>query len=270
MFRFGILGSGRIGRMHAGLVAAQSDATVSWCYDVDPERARETAELVGASAAATVEDVLEDDAVDAVLIASPTNTHVELILKSAEAGKPILCEKPIDVDLDKVEECAAALKKYDVPIQLGFNRRFDPSHRKVWEAVQAGAIGPLELLVITSRDPGPPPPRAILEACGGLFRDTTIHDFDMARFILGEEPVEVFAMAANRVRPGVRGTQRPRHSHGGDAHWFGHTLPHQQLATDELRLRPAGGGLRGGRDGPLQQSSRHRGVTLRRRGHRDA
>lgn len=201
MFRFGILGSGRIGQMHAGLVAAQPDATVAWCYDVDPDRAHATAQSVGARPAAAVDDVLGDDAVDAVLIASPTNTHVDLILRSAAAGKPILCEKPIDVDLAKVDACAAALEGYDVPIQLGFNRRFDPSHRRVCEAVRAGDIGKLELLIITSRDPGPPPPRAILEACGGLFRDTSIHDFDMARFILGEEPVEVYAMASNLVDP---------------------------------------------------------------------
>ncbi|MCP4385012.1 MAG: inositol 2-dehydrogenase, partial [Hyphomicrobiales bacterium] len=106
-----------------------------------------------------------------------------------------------DVDIAKVEQCRQKLKAFDVPLQLGFNRRFDPSHCAVQQAVALGEIGPLELLIITSRDPGPPPPRAILEACGGLFRDTTIHDFDMARFVLGEEPVEVYAMASNRVDP---------------------------------------------------------------------
>jgi len=201
MMRFGILGTGRIGEMHAGLVALQPDSSVTWCYDVDLPRAQETAKKLGARSTNDVDMVLAADDVDAVLIASPTNTHVELILRSAEAGKPILCEKPIDVDIRKVEECREALRAFDVPVQIGFNRRFDPSHAGVQKAVASGEIGPLELLVITSRDPGPPPPRAILEACGGLFRDTTIHDFDMARFVLGEEPVEVFAMAANRVDP---------------------------------------------------------------------
>lgn len=201
MYRFAILGTGRIGEMHAGLVAAQPDAEVSWCFDLDPDRAEATARRVGAQASTDVETVLAADDVDAVLIASPTNTHVDLILRSAEAGKPILCEKPIDVEIAKVEECQEKLKAFNVPLQLGFNRRFDPSHRAVRDAVASGEIGPLELLVITSRDPGPPPPRPILEACGGLFRDTTIHDFDMARFILGEEPVEVYAMASNRVDP---------------------------------------------------------------------
>lgn len=201
MLRFGVLGAGRIGDMHAQLINMQPNATVTWCYDVDFARAEMTSKKVNARAATSIDSVLTALDVDAILIASPTNTHVELILRSAEAGKPILCEKPIDVDIRKVEECREALKLFDVPLQIGFNRRFDPSHSEVQKAVRNGEIGPLELLVVTSRDPGPPPPRAILEACGGLFRDTTIHDFDMARFILGEEPVEVYAMAANRVDP---------------------------------------------------------------------
>ena len=201
MLRFGIIGTGRIGDMHARLVAMQPDATVTWCYDVAEESAARTAAAVGAKATTDADALLSADDVDAVLIASPTNTHVEMILRSAAAGRPILCEKPIDVDMAKVEECREKLAAFDVPVQLGFNRRFDPSHACVQKAVATGEIGDLELLVITSRDPGPPPPRAILEACGGLFRDTTIHDMDMARFVMGEEPVEVFAMAANRVDP---------------------------------------------------------------------
>ncbi|MEQ8966809.1 MAG: inositol 2-dehydrogenase [Azospirillaceae bacterium] len=201
MIRFAVLGCGRIGRMHAGLVASRPDAAVTRCFDADRARAEETAAAVGATAVGSAEDAIGAGDVDAVLIASPTDTHVALILAAAEAGKPILCEKPIDVDIAKVEACRERLAVFDVPVQIGFNRRFDPSHRAVRDAVRAGEIGALELLVITSRDPGPPPPRAILEACGGLFRDTTIHDFDMARFVLGDEPVEVFAMASNRVDP---------------------------------------------------------------------
>lgn len=199
--RFGIIGTGRIGDMHARLVEMQPDASVTWCFDVAEESAARTAAAVNAKATTDLDALLGADDVDAVLIASPTNTHVDIILRSAEAGKPILCEKPIDVDMKRVEECREKLTSHDVPIQLGFNRRFDPSHAGVQKAVASGEIGELELLVITSRDPGPPPPRAILKACGGLFRDTTIHDMDMARFVLGEEPVEVFAMAANRVDP---------------------------------------------------------------------
>jgi myo-inositol 2-dehydrogenase/D-chiro-inositol 1-dehydrogenase len=187
--------------MHARLVALQPDASVTWCFDVFEDNAKATAAAVGARETTDIEALLGAEDVDAVLIASPTNTHVEMILRSAEAGKPILCEKPIDVDISKVEECKEKLKSFDVPLQLGFNRRFDPSHAGVQQAVARGDVGELELLVITSRDPGPPPPRPILEACGGLFRDTTIHDMDMARFVMGEDPVEVFTMAANRVDP---------------------------------------------------------------------
>ncbi len=201
MLRFGIIGTGRIGDMHARLVSQQPDAAVTCCFDVHEDSAQRTADAVGARATTDLDKLLQADDVDAVLIASPTNTHVEMILRSAEAGKPILCEKPIDVDIGKVEDCRARLSAFDVPLQMGFNRRFDPSHAAVREAVARGEIGALELLVITSRDPGPPPPRAILEACGGLFRDTTIHDMDMARFVLDEDPVEVFTMAANRVDP---------------------------------------------------------------------
>lgn len=201
MLRFGIIGTGRIGDMHARLVALQPDASVTWCFDVNEETVGATAAAVGARATTDLDALLSAENVDAVLIASPTNTHVEMILRSAGAGKPILCEKPIDVDINKVEECREKLKAFDVPLQLGFNRRFDPSHAGVQKAVARGDVGNLELLVITSRDPGPPPPRPILEACGGLFRDTTIHDMDMARFVMGEDPVEVFTMAANRVDP---------------------------------------------------------------------
>ena len=201
MFRFAVLGTGRIGDMHAKIIHSLSDAEVTWCYDIDVDRAKKTAESVSARYTNDISKIFKSNNFDAVLIASLTNTHVELILKSAEYGKPILCEKPIDVDINKVEQCKKELLKFDVPIHIGFNRRFDPSHKYVKDSVHRGEIGDLELLVITSRDPGPPPPRPILEACGGLFRDTTIHDFDMARFILKEEPSEIFAMASNLVDP---------------------------------------------------------------------
>ena len=201
MLRFGIIGTGRIGDMHARLVARQADAEVTCCHDLDAQAAERTAAAVGARTAARVEELVDAPDVDAVLIASATNTHVEFILRAAAAGKPVFCEKPIDVDMARVEACREQLGKTPVTVQIGFNRRFDPTHQAVQRAVAAGEIGPLELLVISSRDPGPPPPRAILQACGGLFRDTTIHDMDMARFVMGEDPVEVFVMAANRVDP---------------------------------------------------------------------
>src|SRR6056297_2520492 len=141
MLRFGIIGTGRIGDMHARLVEMQPDAGVTWCYDVAEQSAGRTAAAVGARATTDLDALLGADDVDAVLIASPTNTHVEMILRSAEAGKPILCEKPIDVDMARVEACREKLAAFDVPIQLGFNRRFDPSHSDVQKAVASGEIG---------------------------------------------------------------------------------------------------------------------------------
>ncbi len=200
MFRFAVFGSGRIGSMHTEIIHRNPNAKVTWVFDIDTQRATQVANTVGAKVGSSIDEILAADDVDAVMIAAATNQHIELLLKSAAAGKAILCEKPIDVDLARVDACAAQLRQYDVPIHICLNRRFDPTHRAVQKAVSAGEIGKLELLVITSRDPAPPP-KAYLEACGGLFRDMTIHDFDMARFILGEEPVEVFVAASNLVDP---------------------------------------------------------------------
>jgi myo-inositol 2-dehydrogenase/D-chiro-inositol 1-dehydrogenase len=133
--------------------------------------------------------------VQAVLIASATITHAAYISLAARAGKPILCEKPIDLDLARVRKCRADLAEHPVPVQIGFNRRFDPGHAAIRKAVQSGEIGRLEKLIITSRDPCEPPVD-YLRASGGLFRDMMIHDFDMTRFILGEEVVELTAMGS--------------------------------------------------------------------------
>jgi myo-inositol 2-dehydrogenase/D-chiro-inositol 1-dehydrogenase len=147
----------------------------------------------------TVAAALED--VDAVLIASSTPTHVDLMVASAAAGKPILCEKPIDLDIDRVNGARKSLADAAVPIQIAFNRRYDPSHRAVRDAIVAGEIGELEQVVITSRDTGLAP-RAYLEVSGGIFRDMMIHDFDLARFLLdGDEIEEVFAVGSVRVDP---------------------------------------------------------------------
>ena len=143
--------------------------------------------------------ILGDPGIDAVVIASPTPTHIALLTASVQAGKGVLCEKPIDLDLARVDACWAAIKDEHATVMVGFNRRFDPSFTELRDRVAAGDIGRLEQLVITSRDPGPPP-AAYIAGSGGLFRDMTIHDFDMARFLLGEI-VEVQAMAANLIEP---------------------------------------------------------------------
>jgi myo-inositol 2-dehydrogenase/D-chiro-inositol 1-dehydrogenase len=199
MVNFALFGAGRIGVMHAANLVANPRAKLAYVYDVNAAAAEACAAKHKAKVAPSIDAVLKDKAVDAVLIASSTNTHVDLITAAAKAGKAILCEKPIDLDIKRVERCKKAIAGTGVPIQIGFNRRYDPSHRAVRDAVARGEIGPLELLVITSRDPGLAP-MAYLKVSGGIFRDMTIHDFDLARFVLGEDPiVEVSAAGSVMV-----------------------------------------------------------------------
>ena len=188
MVNFALFGAGRIGVMHAANIAANPRARLAYVYDVNEAAARACAAKHKAKVAPSVDAVLKDKSVDAVLIASSTPTHVDLITASAKAGKAIMCEKPIDLDIKRVERCRKDIAMTGVPIQIGFNRRYDPSHRAVRDALRKGEIGALELLVITSRDPGLAPV-AYLKTSGGIFRDMTIHDFDLARFILGNDPV---------------------------------------------------------------------------------
>jgi myo-inositol 2-dehydrogenase/D-chiro-inositol 1-dehydrogenase len=202
MLRFALFGAGRIGRLHADNVSANPNARLVCVYDVNENAAAEVARKHGAKVAPTVEAALADPEVDAVLIASSTNTHVDLITRSAKAGKAVLCEKPIDLDIGQVDRCRQEIASCNVPVQIGFNRRYDPSHHAVFDAVQNGDIGHIEQLVITSRDPAPPPV-AYIAVSGGLFRDMMIHDFDLARFILGEEVVEVTASGSALVDPAI-------------------------------------------------------------------
>lgn len=204
MVTFALFGAGRIGVMHAANLAANPRAILAYVYDVSASAAEACAAKHGAKAAPSVEAVLRDKSVDAVLIASSTNTHVDLITASAKAGKAILCEKPIDLDIKRVERCKKAIAGSGVPVQIGFNRRYDPSHRAVRDAVAKGDIGSLEQLVVTSRDPGIAP-MAYMKVSGGIFRDMTIHDFDLARFILGDDPIEeVFAAGSVMIEPALR------------------------------------------------------------------
>ena len=184
--------------MHARNLAANPRVNFTCIYDIVHEAARELAAKHGVRAAPDVEAVLADDAVDAVLIGSSTATHVDLIIASAKAGKAVFCEKPIDLDLDRVMRCRDEISGLAVPIQIGFNRRFDASHRAVHDAVRDGEVGTVEMVVITSRDPEPPPIEYVKSA-GGLFRDMMVHDFDSARFMLGQEPVTVSAMGGALV-----------------------------------------------------------------------
>jgi myo-inositol 2-dehydrogenase / D-chiro-inositol 1-dehydrogenase len=176
---FALFGAGRIGRMHAENLVQRADAKLLYVIDTKPDAARALAEPLGAKQA-DAQSALRDPNVDAVLIATSTGSHADLSIAAARAGKAIFCEKPVDLTLEKVEACIKAVKKAKVPMFVGFNRRFDPSFRELKKRVDAGAIGKLEQVIITNRDPGLPDLR-FLASSGGLFLDFTIHDFDMAR-----------------------------------------------------------------------------------------
>jgi myo-inositol 2-dehydrogenase / D-chiro-inositol 1-dehydrogenase len=156
--------------------------------------------VLGVPAATTLEDLLASPDVDAVAICSSTETHADLLVAAARAGKAAFCEKPISLHLDEVDRALAAVEEAGIAVQIGFNRRFDPAHRSVADAVAAGTIGDVHLVRISSRDPAPPPLEYV-RGSGGIFLDMTIHDFDMARYVTGSEVVEVFARGAIRVEP---------------------------------------------------------------------
>ncbi len=200
MTRIAVLGCGRIGQMHAANIADHPRASLAAVYDLHAPSAEEVAKTHGVAQAANPEEVFGTAEVDAVLVATATETHADYIEMAVAAGKPVLCEKPIDLSLERVNRCAETVKGSTVPIQLGFNRRFDPGHRAARDAMRAGEIGALHQVIITSRDPSLPP-RSYLEAAGGLLRDMTIHDFDLARFMLDDEPAEVFAIAGALIDP---------------------------------------------------------------------
>ncbi len=193
VLRIGVLGVGRIGSMHVDLIANRATGgAVAGVFDVDTEGATRVADRFGVARFDSADDLIMSDAVDAVAICTSTDTHVDLMVAAAEAGKAIFCEKPVSLDLDEVDRGLAAVEKVGVPLHIGFNRRFDPGHRAVRDAVHQGAIGDLRQVSITSRDPAPPP-MAYIERSGGIFCDMTIHDFDMARYVTGSEVIEVFA-----------------------------------------------------------------------------
>lgn len=193
--RLALFGSGRIGQVHARNLAADPSIELAMIADPFIDGAQALAEATGSRAVQDPEEVFANTTLDGVIIGSPTNTHVDLMTRTAAKGLAVLCEKPIDLDLDTVLACREHLKDANAPIMLGFNRRFDPGFNAVNARVAAGEIGELEQLTIISRDPAPAP-RSYLETSGGIFRDMTIHDLDMARFFV-PDIVEVTAVGAN-------------------------------------------------------------------------
>jgi myo-inositol 2-dehydrogenase / D-chiro-inositol 1-dehydrogenase len=199
--RVGVIGVGRIGRMHAELLERRvAGASVAAVQDAHPASAREVAARLDVPVAASAAELLADGGVDAVAICTSTDTHAELIVEAARAGKAIFCEKPVSLDLAEVDRALAAVAEAGVPFQIGFNRRFDPGHQSVRDAVAGGAIGDVHLVRISSRDPAPPP-LSYVKVSGGIFLDMTIHDFDMARYVTGSDVVDVHARGAVRIDP---------------------------------------------------------------------
>jgi myo-inositol 2-dehydrogenase / D-chiro-inositol 1-dehydrogenase len=196
-----VFGAGRIGTIHAGNIARRQDMQLRYVIDVNAAAATALASRHGASVV-TASAALADKAISAVVIASSTDTHADLCIAAAKAGKAIFCEKPIDLSLARVDACLAAVSAASVPMLVGFNRRFDPNFADLRARIARGDIGAIEQVIITSRDPGLPP-LSYLKVSGGMFRDMTIHDFDMARWLLGEEPRTIFATASCLVDPAV-------------------------------------------------------------------
>lgn len=201
MKTFALFGAGRIGRIHAANLRAHGGARIKYVVDVDAGAAGAIAAATGAALADTA-TALADRSVDAILVASPTDTHADLIEAGAAAGKAILCEKPVDLDLARARQCVAAANRAGVLLAIGFNRRYDPSFRRIRTGIDAGEIGDVESVLIISRDPAPPPVSYVVHS-GGMFRDMTIHDFDMGRWLLGQEPVEVTAHGSCLVDPAI-------------------------------------------------------------------
>jgi myo-inositol 2-dehydrogenase/D-chiro-inositol 1-dehydrogenase len=199
MLRVAMLGAGRIGQVHARSVVESGEAELAWVCDPVETAATSLAARYGAKASPEPGDAIADPSVDAVLIASATSTHTDLMRAAVLAGKKVLCEKPIDLDMARIDATWDAIKDHAPFVMLGFNRRFDPSFREVNTRVRAGDIGALRALRVTSRDPQGPP-AAYLAVSGGMFRDMTIHDFDMARYFLGQV-TEVSAVASHNNDP---------------------------------------------------------------------
>ena len=198
---FAILGAGRIGQVHARAVTSVREATLVAMAESMEAAAQAMRDEFGCDIR-TIDEIAASDDVDAVAICTPTDTHADLIEQFAKAGKAVFCEKPVDLDVERVRACLATVEAENGHLMLGFNRRFDPDFMALKAAIDAGHIGDVEMITITSRDPGAPP-YDYIERSGGIFRDMTIHDLDVARWLLGEEVTSVQASASVLTDPKI-------------------------------------------------------------------
>lgn len=201
MLRVGLLGAGRIGWVHAKAISSHPGSALVDVSDYYPESAEKLAAEFNCGARPT-DQIIADPSIDAVLIATSTDTHSDLMEAATAAGKAVLCEKPVDLSLERARACQKQVAKTDRPVMIGFNRRFDPSFNALKSALNAGEIGKAELLSITSFDPSPPPVEYV-KVSGGLFRDMMIHDFDMSQFIMGTTPVSLMAAGSSIIDPAI-------------------------------------------------------------------
>ena len=199
--RFAILGAGRIGQVHARAVASVPGADLVAVAEPHAEAAQMVQDSYGCDLR-SIDEIAAASDVDAVVICTPTDTHADLIEQFVHAGKAVFCEKPIDLDINRVRSCLATVREQNGKLMLGFQRRFDPDFMALKATIDQGRIGTVEMVTLTSRDPGPPP-YAYISRSGGIFRDMTIHDFDVARWLLGEEITSVFATASVLTDPKI-------------------------------------------------------------------
>jgi len=202
MLRVAVLGAGRIGKIHAANVAGNPKAKLVTVADPYGTAAKDLADHLGCEASLDPFAAIGRGDVDAIIVGTPTDTHVSLMLHAVRKGKAVLCEKPIDLDIAKVDAAIHEVEQLNGRVMVAFNRRFDPSARRLRRSIDDGEIGDVRQVIISSRDPGMPP-REYVRHSGGIFRDMVIHDFDMARWLLGEEPIEVMATASRLVDPGL-------------------------------------------------------------------
>jgi len=199
--RFGVIGAGRIGKVHSKTIASNPKAKLAYIADAMPQVAADLAAQYGAKVAG-VEEIIKAGDIDAVLIGSPTGFHAEQIQAASNAGKAIMCEKPVSLSVETIHETLKVIEKNKSTLMIGFNRRFDPNFAEVERRIRAGEIGAVEMVTVISRDPSPPPAQYV-KSSGGLFRDMMIHDFDMARFLMGEEFVIVNALGSALVNKAI-------------------------------------------------------------------
>ena len=200
--RIGVIGAGRIGIVHSGSVHDTEGAELAVIVDAVEESAAKLAGKYGVKHTTNVDDIFTKGDVDAIIVGSPTPTHVDLISRAIDAGIHVLCEKPVDLDINRANTISDKVKNSKTNVSIAFNRRYDPNFAAVHARVAAGEIGKLEQLILTSRDPGEPP-RAYIAVSGGIFRDQVIHDFDIARFFVGDI-AEVSTFAANAFSSDIK------------------------------------------------------------------